>query len=56
LLGKERLQQLKAAYEMHRRDERLPLSYEVIYGHAWGAVQQRQEGAVMVSPESLRMS
>ena len=56
LLGKERLQQLKTAYEMHRRDERLPLSYEVIYGHAWGAVQQRQKGAVMVSPESLRKS
>ena len=54
LLGKERLQQLKAAYEMYRRDERLPLSYEVIYGHAWGAVQQKQEGAVMISPESLR--
>jgi hypothetical protein len=30
------------------------LSYEVIYGHAWGAVQQKQEGAVLVSPESLR--
>ncbi len=56
LLGKDRLQQLKAAYEMHRCDERLPLSYEVIYGHAWGAVQQKQEGVVMVSPESLRKS
>jgi len=36
LTGRQRLQQLTAAYEIFRdRDNLLPASYEVIYGHAW---------------------
>jgi len=36
LTGRKRLQQLTAAYETFRnQDNLLPLSYEVIYGHAW---------------------
>lgn len=36
LLGKQRYTALEAAYERYRdQDERLPASYEVIYGHAW---------------------
>jgi malonyl-CoA O-methyltransferase len=45
LLGKRRLAQLCAAYEKFRDAEgRLPLSYEVVHGHAWGAAQRRQGG------------
>ena len=36
LLGKQRYTTLEAAYEKCRgQDERLPASYEVVYGHAW---------------------
>ena len=45
LLGKRRLAQLCAAYEKFRDAEgRLPLSYEVVHGHAWGAAQRRRGG------------
>jgi malonyl-CoA O-methyltransferase len=35
LLGKAHLKALIAAYEQHRRDGKLPATYEVIFGHAW---------------------
>jgi malonyl-CoA O-methyltransferase len=35
LTGRGTLRQLKDRYETHRRDGRLPASFEVIYGHAW---------------------
>lgn len=37
LTGKSRLMRLKEAYERFRRDGRLPATYEVVYGAAWGA-------------------
>lgn len=37
LTGKSRLMRLKEAYERFRRDGRLPATYEVVYGTAWGA-------------------
>ena len=35
LTTKTMLAQLRDAYEMYRRDDVLPASYEIIYGHAW---------------------
>lgn len=35
LTGKGRLHSMLRAYESHRRDGRLPATYEVVYGHAW---------------------
>lgn len=35
LTGKARLAALCEAYEAHRREGRLPVTYEVVYGHAW---------------------
>lgn len=35
LTGKGKLQQLVASYEQFRNNGVLPVSYEVIYGHAW---------------------
>jgi malonyl-CoA O-methyltransferase len=35
LTGKGALARMTAAYETHRRDGRLPATYEVVYGHAW---------------------
>ena len=37
LTGKGRLQRMTERYEAHRRDGRLPATYEVIYGAAWAS-------------------
>ncbi len=37
LLGRGRLQQVITAYESFRRNGRLPATYEVVYGAAWGS-------------------
>lgn len=56
LTGKSRLQQLAIAYERFRRaDGTLPVSYEVVYGHAWGNNLQT-DGTVHISLDQLRQS
>ena len=35
LLGKEAWQKIQAQYEAFRREQVLPCTYEVVYGHAW---------------------
>lgn len=35
MTGRARLAAVTQAYEAHRRDGRLPASYEVLFGHAW---------------------
>ena len=37
LTGKKRLQAMVAEYEAFRSDGLLPMSYEIVYGHAWTA-------------------
>jgi malonyl-CoA O-methyltransferase len=55
LTGRARLQALGQAYEQFRDpDGRLPATYEVVYGHAWGAQQRRQGGETLVSLDVLR--
>lgn len=39
LTGKSRIAALREAYETWRRDGRLPVTYEVVFGHAWKAAQ-----------------
>ena len=41
--GKAALQELREAYEKFRKDDILPASYEIIYGHAWKPVKQEKE-------------
>jgi malonyl-CoA O-methyltransferase len=48
LTGRTRLATLDAAYEIHRRDGRLPASYEVVYGNAWVPEQKPAEGGIAV--------
>ena len=43
LLGKSAWARLEQAYEKHRVDNRLPATFEVIYGHAWVADRKRRE-------------
>jgi malonyl-CoA O-methyltransferase len=35
LMGKDRLERLRRAYESKRRDGRIPATFEIVYGHAW---------------------
>lgn len=55
LLGRHRLEQVCAAYEQFRdSDGRLPVSYEVVHGHAWAVAGRVVDGEVRVSVDALR--
>ncbi|MBI2380742.1 MAG: malonyl-ACP O-methyltransferase BioC [Gammaproteobacteria bacterium] len=60
LTGKSRFEALARGYEPFREDGRLPATYEVVYGHAWGTVpplsQEVAPGVFTVSLESLKRS
>ena len=57
LTGRARLEAVARAYERFRDpDGRLPATYEVVYGHAWAAEQRRQDGEVLISPDSIGRS
>lgn len=43
MMGKSAWQKLEQAYEVFRKDGRLPATYEVIYGHAWAGDKTRLE-------------
>jgi malonyl-CoA O-methyltransferase len=46
LTGPRRFAAMQAAYERHRRDGRLPATYEVVFGQAWAPVTMaRRSGA-----------
>lgn len=55
LTGRRRLDALRAAYEQFRHDGRLPATWEVVYGHAWGsdaAPLRRPEAGEQLVPVS----
>ena len=58
LLGRERLRRMQNAYEMFRRDGRLPATYEVVYGVAWGAAGRPASamvgGEAHIAPGAIR--
>ena len=58
LAGRARLQRMQDAYEAFRRDDRLPATYEVIYGASWGAAGRRATAAIAgearIAPGSIR--
>jgi len=58
LAGRARLQRMQDAYEAFRRDDRLPATYEVIYGASWGAAGRRAAAAIAgearIAPGSIR--
>lgn len=60
LTGKVRLRAMRDAYERYRRpDGLLPVSCEVVYGHAWGPLpghnRPRQEGPAVFPLAELRL-
>jgi len=52
LTGKGQLEKLKQAYEQFRCDGVLPLSYEVVYGHAWIAATKNDKQAISSSAQA----
>jgi malonyl-CoA O-methyltransferase len=58
LLGRSRLERMSQAYEAFRRGDRLPATYEVIYGASWGAAGRpaspAQGGVAVIAPGSIR--
>jgi malonyl-CoA O-methyltransferase len=58
LTGRARLKRMSEAYEAFRRGDRLPATYEVIYGASWGAAGRAaaaaQAGEVLIAPGSIR--
>lgn len=55
LLGRSRLQRVLSAYEAFRKDGRLPATYEIIYGAAWGEQPRASPPPeVRISPADIR--
>tara|TARA_R110002050_G_scaffold9504_1_gene33104 strand:+ start:245397 stop:246293 length:897 start_codon:yes stop_codon:yes gene_type:complete len=56
LTGKDTIKQVGDAYEQFRRDNLLPATYEVVYGHAWGGElkQQSLEGEVRIPIQQIQ--
>jgi len=58
LTGRERLRRMAAAYERERRDGRIPATYEVVHGAAWGAAGKRaapvRAGEVHIPATAIR--
>ena len=52
LLGKQKLQVLTHAYEQFRRNDVLPATYEVVYGHAWAALTKPGTAGISEIPLS----
>jgi len=48
LTGKRRLEAMRREYERYRRDDYLPATFEVVYGHAWAPTQRRQGNEVTI--------
>jgi malonyl-CoA O-methyltransferase len=55
LTGKNTIKHVGDAYEAFRRDGILPATYEVVYGHAWGAQlkQQKIDGKVRIPIDQI---
>jgi hypothetical protein len=58
LIGRSKLERMSRAYEAFRRGEKLPATYEVIYGASWGGTgapaAPSHAGEVRIAPGSIR--
>jgi malonyl-CoA O-methyltransferase len=58
LTGRSKLERMSRAYEAFRRGEKLPATYEVIYGASWGGTgapaAAPRAGEVRIAPGSIR--
>ncbi len=58
LTSRTRLQRVLTAYESFRKDGRLPATYEIVYGAAWGSsgrpAESSHAGEIRISPSQIR--
>ena len=58
LTSRARLERMEVAYESARREGRIPATYEVVYGAAWGTAGKRASalvaGEVRIAPSAIR--
>ncbi len=55
LMGKSHIKAVEQRYEQYRQDGVLPVSYEVVYGHAWKpVVSAQQTGEINIPIDSLK--
>jgi malonyl-CoA O-methyltransferase len=54
--GKGRMRAMIEAYEQLRVENKLPASYEVVYGHAWAPPQSRIDGVTAIPLDQLQIS
>jgi len=55
LMGKSHIKAVEQRYEQYRQDGVLPVSYEVVYGHAWKPVVSEQHmGEINIPIDSLK--
>ncbi len=58
LVGRDRIQKVLTAYEAFRKDGKLPATYEIVYGAAWGTAGRPASsvnaGEVRISPSDIR--
>ena len=58
LTGRARLKRMQDAYESYRHADRLPATYEIIYGASWGAAGRGAatavDGEARIAPGSIR--
>jgi malonyl-CoA O-methyltransferase len=55
LTGKGRMRAMIEAYEQFRVENKLPASYEVVYGHAWAPSQSRTDGVTAIPLDQLQL-
>ncbi len=58
LVGRTRLKRMQDAYEVFRKEGRLPATYEIVYGAAWGASGRHASamvgGEARISPGAIQ--
>ncbi len=57
LMGRNAWQRIVSGYEKHRRDGRLPATFEVVYGHAWKPLEaphRREDGRQVIEFRTYR--
>jgi malonyl-CoA O-methyltransferase len=54
ITGRTRLAAVEQAYEIHRRDGRLPATYEVLFGHAWTPESSAVAGEIAIPLSAIR--
>jgi len=53
MTGKNKLKNMMSAYEQFREDGLLPVSHEIVYGHAWVPEEKNTDSTVVVPFQKL---